>query len=71
MAPPRGATEAAHDHDTAAALDPHFWLDPVRMQAAAKAVKAALAHCPSASPCSAAFWYHLRACPLLLLNHDP
>lgn len=38
-----GATEAAHDHDAAAALDPHFWLDPVRMQAAAKAVEAALA----------------------------
>lgn len=40
-----GATEAAHDHDhdPAAALDPHFWLDPVRMQAAAKAVEAALA----------------------------
>ena len=37
------ATEAAHDHDAAAALDPHFWLDPVRMQAAAKAVEAALA----------------------------
>ena len=38
-----GATEAAHDHGAAAALDPHFWLDPVRMQAAAKAVEAALA----------------------------
>ena len=40
-----GATEAAHDHDhdPAAALDPHFWRDPVRMQAAAKAVEAALA----------------------------
>ena len=38
-----GATGAAHDHDAAAALDPHFWLDPVRMQAAAKAVEAALA----------------------------
>lgn len=40
-----GSTEAAHDHDhdPAAALDPHFWLDPVRMQAAAKAVEAALA----------------------------
>lgn len=37
-----GATEAAHDHG-AGALDPHFWLDPVRMQAAAKAVEAALA----------------------------
>lgn len=37
------ATEAAHDHGAAAALDPHFWLDPVRMQAAAKAVEAALA----------------------------
>lgn len=37
------ATESAHDHDAAAALDPHFWLDPVRMQAAAKAVEAALA----------------------------
>ena len=38
-----GATEGAHDHGAAAALDPHFWLDPVRMQAAAKAVEAALA----------------------------
>ena len=38
-----GATEAAHDHGAAAALDPHFWLDPVRMQAAAKAVEAAQA----------------------------
>ena len=37
------ATGAAHDHGAAAALDPHFWLDPVRMQAAAKAVEAALA----------------------------
>ena len=37
------ATEGAHDHGAAAALDPHFWLDPVRMQAAAKAVEAALA----------------------------
>lgn len=37
-----GAAEAAHDHG-AGALDPHFWLDPVRMQAAAKAVEAALA----------------------------
>ena len=36
-----GATEAATE--AAAALDPHFWLDPVRMQAAAKAVEAALA----------------------------
>ena len=42
-----GATEAAtagaHDHGAAGDLDPHFWLDPVRMQAAAKAVEAALA----------------------------
>ena len=37
------ATGAAHDHGAAPALDPHFWLDPVRMQAAAKAVEAALA----------------------------
>lgn len=37
-----GAAGAAHDHG-AGAPDPHFWLDPVRMQAAAKAVEAALA----------------------------
>ena len=36
------AGHEGHDHD-AGSLDPHFWLDPVRMQAAAKAVEAALA----------------------------
>ena len=36
------ATEADHDHD-ASALDPHFWLDPSRMQKAADAVEKALA----------------------------
>ena len=41
-----GSTEEAghadHDHD-AGALDPHFWLDPVRMKSAATAVEEALA----------------------------
>ena len=37
--------QESHDHDGEAteALDPHFWLDPVRMKAAASAVAQALA----------------------------
>lgn len=37
--------QESHDHDdeTTEALDPHFWLDPVRMKAAASAVAQALA----------------------------
>lgn len=37
--------QESHDHDDEAteALDPHFWLDPVRMKAAASAVAQALA----------------------------
>ena len=33
---------AGHDHD-AGSLDPHFWLDPVRMKSAATAIEEALA----------------------------
>ncbi|MDO4899845.1 metal ABC transporter substrate-binding protein [Actinomyces sp.] len=38
-------THADHDEhaDEASATDPHFWLDPVRMRAAAQAIKTALA----------------------------
>ena len=39
---PATEAEADHDHD-AGALDPHFWLDPSRMQKAADAVEKALA----------------------------
>ena len=34
--------EADHDEDEELSVDPHFWQDPVRMQAAAEAVAAAL-----------------------------
>ena len=39
------ATDEGHDHgaDSAEALDPHFWLDPVRMKSAATAIEEALA----------------------------
>lgn len=37
-----GAEGTEEDHD-ADATDPHFWLDPVRMQAAAQAIETALA----------------------------
>ncbi|MDU0349498.1 metal ABC transporter substrate-binding protein [Actinomyces sp. MRS3W] len=36
-------TEEEADHDAAESTDPHFWLDPVRMQAAAQAIETALA----------------------------
>lgn len=43
-APAQSATPSAqaHDEDSHEALDPHFWLDPERMTAAAQAVEAAL-----------------------------
>lgn len=44
-----GATEEAHDHEPE--TDPHFWLDPVRMKAAATAIEEALA---KADPANAA-----------------
>ena len=67
-----GATEAAHDHDAAAALDPHFWLDPVRMQAAAKAVEAALAQAdPAHADDYAAIYYAGGHATMWDLPHSP
>ena len=41
---PDGSHDATHDHDhDADSLDPHFWLDPVRMTSAATAIEEALA----------------------------
>ena len=56
--PNSGAAPAAH---TANALDPHFWLDPVRYAAVVKAVEEKLAATDSAN----AEGYHARAKTLL------